>query len=440
MNKEALTPQKRSASEDLKKARNRMQKMLELSLGDGVFHLKEVDKLRYFGRDKEEGGILDDLKEDISCGWGTIKKYVIVMGSFVKFLKVDPQMNKAVSPQAVSAIDAAQAGVLKTVSKLATEERQGKKEELQPIPDALIRKYLDSTCVKEVLRTLGKVAANTVISSQFYNEARNHLLLILTLTNGKRPGVFGNLQKVKLAKAKIQNGFYVVYVKEHKTLLSGGHARIVLAPSLFKALKVFVDIVCNSLPRQSRYVFMTQNGDHMRSPVVNKAIQSAWKQWQASANIKAPHMTAGCVRKSIVTISRDSGNFTEAQLKELANHMDHSFDTANKFYSLSDGAKVSERAAQFIRTMFEIDVDDLKDGNDDDDDALSSDEGDGEDAVEEKPKKKAKKKEKARESTPEMKASRDREKHRWSDLPNQNSSQRCCSTKCSFSPTQTNVP
>lgn len=129
---------------------------------------------------------------------------------------------------------------------------------------------------------------------------------------------------------------------------------VILHPLLYAAFKKFITVTKQALNVQKGYVFLTIDGRAMDSSLINKSLQAAWRQWQRCSGVNAPHITAGVVRKTIVSITRDKGNLTQEQLHELARHMDHSYETASKYYNLTNGLSVSSRSAHIITTMFRI--------------------------------------------------------------------------------------
>jgi hypothetical protein len=344
------SPKKKSTQQTLKKKKMTVKKMLTMSCGES-FRLKALSLIRFFGRASSQGGIIDKLK--VLGTWGTVKNYVQTLGHFVKFLQANEEyLTGWGTPHVMNHLTVVYAGVLKSVSKKKREEESMKKggSEADLIPIHIITEYLDSQIVKDVMRMIATVGP--VVSKDSYLKMRNHLLLILTLTNGKRSGVFSMLtiDTVKKAHKKNQMGFCLV--KEHKTAGAYGPAIIVLHPSMFAALQQFINVVRKNMGGRQVYVFAQEDGSHMDSSVINKALQKAWKEWKDDA----PKLTATRIRKSIVTFSRNEGYLTEEQNKELSTFMDHRYETAQKYYNLSNGLRVSQRACRIITTMFHVQV------------------------------------------------------------------------------------
>ena len=84
---------------------------------------------------------------------------------------------------------------------------------------------------------------------------------------------------------------------------------------------------------------------------INKAMQAAWAEWQVEDDVIAPHLTATKIRKALVTVSRENGYMSHNQLRDLAKHVGHTYETAQKNYSMGNGLTVSRRAAILIMAM-----------------------------------------------------------------------------------------
>lgn len=163
-----------------------------------------------------------------------------------------------------------QIGVLTTVSHKAKEEETIRKSEAEDllIPEEIICSYLDSRLVKKLFRRLAAINDLTVVTKKFYLKMRNHLILFLTLTNGKRSGVFSTMQVDQALNAKLVNdGFYRVGTRkahpataehEHVTSLESGprHTKLVLHmdlqnvilhPLLYAAFKKFITVTKQAL-------------------------------------------------------------------------------------------------------------------------------------------------------------------------------------------------
>lgn len=133
------------------------------------FALPKLSLLRYFAaRSQTQGGILDRLKTDIGCCWGTIKNYVVCLGHFVRFLCQTPDLLVGWgTPDVISALDSTQKSVLTSVTRCVSEEEQYRKFGYlgRVIPAELLVAYLYSNLVKEIFERLGEAHEGTVRQS-----------------------------------------------------------------------------------------------------------------------------------------------------------------------------------------------------------------------------------------------------------------------------------
>lgn len=361
---EAASPVKTLHGREIVKLRTRTKKIISLACGD-KFVPARLSLLRFFGRTEEEGGILEKLKRELECKWGTVKNYVLVVGHLIRFLCVTTDFTRGWwTAEQQGAMEAAYKGVLKSVSKKTTEEGHQKQMDNpeEPIPMIFTVAYLDSTVVKRMLQSLGALTEASIIGKEFYTECRDNLMLMLCITNGKRSGVFSFLTLKRVQKTpKKKDDMCQIIVKEHKTLRSAGASVITIDPPMYAALVKFAQYVRPAIVGNSPYMFVTHGGSWMDSSAINKALQKAWAAWQKEDDVQAPQLTATKVRKSIITVSREKGHLSGEQLKELARQMDHTYETANKHYNLGNGLVISRRAARMIMSMMRQSAPDARD-------------------------------------------------------------------------------
>lgn len=83
-------------------------------------------------------------------------------------------------------------------------------------------------------------------------------------------------------KMKTEGDDSVILVKDHKTLYSHGHARIVLSQKLCRWLQIFVtevrSHVSGTTNDNDHHVFLSWNGESLASSQISKAMKSVWKK------------------------------------------------------------------------------------------------------------------------------------------------------------------
>ena len=147
----------------------------------------------------------------------------------------------------------------------------------------------------------------------------------------------------EFSRARQQDGSYVVAVHEHKTAHVHGPAQIVLSPTLYGWMKVYMQEVRTQIPTApsntaKEYVFLTWNGESMSSGQISNAMNSVWRKAGQSGNVSATGIRKAAV--SIVHTTKDklAGN--------LADMMAHDITTARKHYRLVKKKKVAAETSQ----------------------------------------------------------------------------------------------
>ena len=143
--------------------------------------------------------------------------------------------------------------------------------------------------------------------------------------------------------AKQSEGNYIISVKKHKTSDSYGPARVVLSPTLFGYLKVFVAEV-RSVVSQSKddddAVILSWSGASLASGQISTAINAAWKK----AGVEG-HISSTLIRKSAVTAVHTNHQDMKGQLADL---MAHKESTAQRYYKLQEKQQSCIKAASHL--------------------------------------------------------------------------------------------
>jgi len=98
------------------------------------------------------------------------------------------------------------------------------------------------------------------------------------MANAHRSGVLANMTMGEFKKAKLSQGSFVITVKKDKTADIHGPARVVLSPTLFGYLKVYVAEV-RSVVSQTKdnddVVILSLNGARLASGQISTAINAS---------------------------------------------------------------------------------------------------------------------------------------------------------------------
>lgn len=182
-----------------------------------------------------------------------------------------------------------------------------------------------------------------------YTLIRDFLLVQISIDNANRAGALANMKMGELNNAMKHDDEYVVHVSDQKTFTSHGPARIVLSSKLYSWITIFVrearSRVADSTANPETNVFLTWNGEPMRSSQINKSIKSVWKKAQVDGN---PSSTL--LRKSAVSRVHTASPSNEAR-GNLADLMAHNLQTATKYYRLQEKSKSSVQASKQLRNI-----------------------------------------------------------------------------------------
>ena len=178
------------------------------------------------------------------------------------------------------------------------------------------------------------------INQAQYMLIRDFILTQITIANAHRSGVLANMTMGEFNNAKLSEGCFVITVKKHKTADIHGPARVVLSPTLFGYLKVYVAEV-RSVVSQTKddddAVVLSWSGARLASGQISTAINASGKK----AGLQG-HISSTLFRKSVVTTVHTKHKDMTGQLADL---MAHKESTAQRYYKLHEKQKSSIQAA-----------------------------------------------------------------------------------------------
>ena len=119
------------------------------------------------------------------------------------------------------------------------------------------------------------------ITQTQYTLVRDFLMVEISIDNANRVGVIANMLLEEFNTASKQDDESVILVKASKTLATHGQTRIILSLKLHSWLKIFIRQVRTRVPgvsdSSSEKIFVSWNGEDLKSSQVNKAIKSVRK-------------------------------------------------------------------------------------------------------------------------------------------------------------------
>lgn len=324
----ALNNRKRKKTE---RQNVRTQTMIKCVLteyfGKGSFPIESLARLQTLARDEEEESVLSKLKKNKT--WGTLKNYLVALGHFVTFITVN-YPHKDIDSTALRQVFAR---ITKTVNKKVGEELQTRKVDVQDklLSAEFIKAYLDEKMAKKLITKIKEKGSKT---TEDFKNIRNHLLIQTAFQNAKRTGILSEMTEDHVFKAKTVGQKRIVIVGEGKTFRSCGAAKVQFNESNYKHLCYFIKHI--KPESEEGQVFCAEDGSFATD--LNPFIQKGLEHFHCETKIVVPHVTCSLLRKSWVTITRESG-MTRDEQRLVAKHMDHDITTADRNYDISTGLK-----------------------------------------------------------------------------------------------------
>ena len=183
------------------------------------------------------------------------------------------------------------------------------------------------------------------LNQSVYTLVRDYILLQITIANAHRSGVLSNMTLEEYKQAKRREESVIISVKNHKTADTHGPACVVLSPSLFSYLEIYVNKVRSRVDHSTTHdkgrdqanVFLSWNGAKLESGQISTAINAAWQKGGMEG-----HVTSTLFRKSAVTNVHSRHHEMKSNLADL---MAHKESTAQRFYRLQEKQESCFQAA-----------------------------------------------------------------------------------------------
>jgi site-specific recombinase XerD len=185
--------------------------------------------------------------------------------------------------------------------------------------------------------------ASKIVTQSDYTTTRDFLLTQIIIANANRSGVLANMTVNDFFAARVVDDNHVVSVANHKTAFAYGPAKIVLNPSLFSWMTIFVKYVRCQVRGKTSFLFLSWNGENMESGQITRSVQSVWKKAGLGSDI-----TCTLMRKSAVSSVHQS---CPAEKDRLADLMCHTTQTASKCYRLVQRQQTSVAASKVLTQL-----------------------------------------------------------------------------------------
>ena len=221
----------------------------------------------------------------------------------------------------------------------------------------MVSTFENSESTPKAVAYIGQLsgAHSLQINQSIYTLIRDFILTEITIANAHRSGVLANMTIGEFEKAKkAEQGSMVIKVTKNKTADTQGPARVVLSPTLFSYLKVYISEVRHQVSNsesksnddKSMPVFLSWSGAKLESGQISTAINAAWKK----AGLEG-HVSSTIFRKSTVTkVYKDH----ETMKDDLADLMGHKRTTAERFYRLRQKKDACVQAANNLVSIMRI--------------------------------------------------------------------------------------
>ena len=167
---------------------------------------------------------------------------------------------------------------------------------------------------------------------------RNVLMAIPALRLGRRSKELMTLQLNEVDKAEKTDiegePFFVVKVSRQKGAKVGKEAPIAYTNEEFTALKIFIQKLRPRIADKFQTNVFPVKKNMKHSPSKDGSLSSAWRILQSFQTTSGKKLSTRTIRSSRVT-NKNRLSLTDAQKRDLADSMNHSVSTADRYYNYS---------------------------------------------------------------------------------------------------------
>ena len=203
----------------------------------------------------------------------TVKSHLLSLRNFCSFVLTENPECIQVDPVIVQKV-AEKAHLWSSSYRKDSNRRHLEKqnEDLEKlVTPSMVSTFENSESTRKAVANIGQFsgAHSLEMNQLIYTLVRDFILTEITITNAHRSGVLANMTIEEFEKAnKAEQGSMVIKVSNHKTADTHGPPSIVLSPTLFSYLKVYVSEVrqvSKSNDDKSMPVYLSWSGAKLES-------------------------------------------------------------------------------------------------------------------------------------------------------------------------------
>ena len=281
---------------------------------------------------------------------GTLISYLTSLQKFYRFLTsrkhmlksmpaLDPSHEKTYG-QVLTALKGWRANI-----NSRTQDRQAERY-LDECDDILTEEEVNKLKISEPyingLRAFALARKGALLSAQQFSEARDLLIVRLTLATGTRPGPLENMTLKQYERAKTMDGNKIILVTKHKRS-ADGPAMVGLNVENDELMATFIDKIRShfALEGEER-VFVKQDGERFNEGTIGKRLSAFFTKSGVAMGKRVAHTS---IRKFISTKTHEHAPESS---EVVAKVMSHSRQTAKRSYVRSELTEVGTSAMAVI--------------------------------------------------------------------------------------------
>ena len=283
---------------------------------------------------------------------GTIVSYLTSLEKFYIFLtsrKYDPKKMPPLHPNHMATFQSMKTSLKgwRATVDLRTQDRQVRRylnECDDMLTSAEMEKLKTSKPYNNGLKALSNADAGKLLSVQEFLEARDLLLVKLTIATGTRPAPLENAILEDYSRAKVYDGKKIMLVARHKRS-ADGPAILGFDSELQKLMEIYLEHIRPNFAQDDvKNIFVKRDGKEFTPGTIGKRLSAFWEK--SGVSLKRVATTA--VRKFISTSTH---LHAPEEADKVAKVMSHSKETAKRSYVRADLTKVGSQAMEVIKNV-----------------------------------------------------------------------------------------
>ena len=204
---------------------------------------------------------------------------------------------------------------------------------------------------KKLFKELNENSLKPILQKEFV-AFRDHVLYKIHFQSAHRSGITANMTIDQFrAIEKGDDNMLRIELADHKTVDTYGSGKLMLYPSEYEWLKIYVTCVRSNLSEINiKYVFASWNGNKKASGDISSHIHNFWKKAGSFAQKNIPKsLSNNMIRKWTPTLVRER-DITKKQV--VADSMLHSEKTADIHFATRNLQIAAAKGSQVVRAVF----------------------------------------------------------------------------------------